>query len=191
MGYSTAQQYLLDLMKNQLSMLPKPAAGSSYNLDAKLGDIELFSDLRLGLGMFNTYPPIFTNIQMSDLYNASAREAQNGGDPSAPQIETAESSFIFAIIMCALFQTGLRLQWFEAGKHFEFNDNGITIRRVKQQDYQSIVAANILQFITTSLKPLRQTIAFSRINVKGLFSGTIAFPRSLSRGLRGTRLGGF
>jgi hypothetical protein len=191
MGYSPAQQFLIDMMKNQLSMLPRPAAGSSFELPAKLGDVELFQDLRMGLGMFNTYPPIFTSLQFNDLYNASSTEVQNGGDSASPQNETFESSLIFAVVMCALFQTGLRLQWFEAGKHFEFNDNGITLRRVKQQDYQNIVASSILAFITTSLKPLRQTIAFSRINVKGLFSGTIAMPQSLTRGLRGTRLGGF
>jgi hypothetical protein len=87
-----------------------------------------------------------------------------------------------------MFFSGIRLQWFEAGKHFRYNDNGISIERVKQQDYQN-VGSGILQFINAVLPGLRKTLGFHRIHILGQFSGMVSFPRSLTRGLRGTRLG--
>lgn len=160
------------------------AAGSSYQLPARLGDTELWEDLRMGLNMFNSYPPITTTTRFSDLYAASAAAT----DPYSPDDETSLSIYITAVLMCAMFFTGLRLQWFEAGKHFRYNDNGISIERAKQQDYAAI-GTGILQYISSVLPGLRKTMAFERISIKGQFSGLISFPRSLTRGLRGTRLG--
>jgi hypothetical protein len=85
--------------------------------------------------------------------------------------------------------TGTRLEWYEAGRHFRYNDNGISIERVKQADYQNVVGSSVLQYITVVLPILRKALGFNRISIKGQFSGMVAFPRSLTRGLRGTRLG--
>jgi len=189
MALSTEQQYLVDLERSMLSMRVTVASGSSFILPSKLADVELWEDIRLGLNMFNTSPPIFTTYSSKDIYDASAQAALNGIDPVAPENETYASIFTTAVMMCAMFFTGLRLQWFEAGKHFRYNDNGISIERVKQTDYQNIVGGSILQYVTTILLPLRKTLAFHRITMKGQWSGTISMPRSLTRGLRGTRLG--
>jgi len=165
------------------------ASGSAFILSAKLGDDELWEDLRLGLNMFNSTPPIVTTFSFADLYSASASAALSGEDPNAPALEDTVSIYTTAVMMCAQFFSGIRLQWFEAGKHFRYNDNGISIERVKQADYQNIISSQILQFITAVLPLIRKTMAFEQFSAKGQFSGTIAFPRSLTRGLRGTRLG--
>lgn len=186
---NTAQQFIVDRMRSMLSMRTALATGSSYILDAKLGDEELWEDARLGINFFNTYPPQLTTYNYTQLYNASLQAENNGGDPLAPDIENIESILITPVIMSSLFFTGMRLQWFEAGKHFRYNDNGISIERVKQQDYANIVNGNILQYITGQLVAVKSMLAFKKLRPAGSFSGTVGFPRSLTRGLRGTRLG--
>jgi hypothetical protein len=187
--YSTAQQFFINQLRSMISMREQKAAGSSYVLNTKLGDDELWEDLRLGLNMFNTTPPIFTSYSFADLYSASASAEANGDNPFSPTSENSLSVFMTTVLMCAMFFTGLRLQWFEAGKHFRYNDNGISIERVKQPDYQNVVGANILAYISTTLPLIRKSLALTNFHIKGQFSGLVAFPRSLTRGLRGTRLG--
>ena len=187
--FSTEQQWFIDKYRSFFSMRTQMAAGSSFQLKTRLGDEELWEDLRLGLNFFNTFPPIITTFTFRDLYDASASSIATGQDPLAPENETDLSIYMTSVMMCAMFMTGVRLQWFEAGKHFRYNDNGISIERVKQPDYQNVVAGSIMQYISTVLLNLRKTLGFSRINIKGQFSGMISMPRSLTRGLRGTRLG--
>jgi hypothetical protein len=189
MPFSEAQQFFINLLRSQISMRVANAAGSSYQLMSRLGDTELWEDLRLGINMFNTYPPSTTFYAFKDIYVASQQEQAAGGDPAAPESESPLSIFLTSIMMCSMFFTMLRLQIFEAGKHFRYNDNGVSIERVKQADYGNIVAGSILQYITTVLPVQRKAIAFNSIGIKGQFSGLISFPRSLTRGLRGTRLG--
>ena len=189
MAFSVAQQFYINLLRSQLSMRIANAAGSSYQLMARLGDTELWEDLRLGINMFNSYPPTMTFYTFKDIYQASQQEINAGGDPAAPESESPLSIYLTSIMMCSMFFTMLRLQVFEAGKHFRYNDNGVSIERVKQADYGNIVAGSILQYITTVLPTQRKAAAFASIGIKGQFSGLISFPRSLTRGLRGTRLG--
>ncbi|MFA5724151.1 MAG: hypothetical protein WC979_07895 [Candidatus Pacearchaeota archaeon] len=188
MALSIEQQYLVNLLRSMLSMRVTAASGSAFQLPSKLSDVELWEDVRLGLNMFNTTPPIITMYSSKDLYDASSIATASNGDPLSPETETLASIFNTSVMMCAMFFTGLRLQWFEAGKHFRYNDNGITLERVKQQDYQNI-GTGILQYISTTLPAVRKTLGFKRIGIKGQWSGTISMPRSLTRGLRGTRLG--
>lgn len=169
-------------------MREQAAEKSAYSLRARLGDEELFEDLRLGLNFFNTIPPIVAIYSFEDLYSASAMTEAAGGDPKAPEIETAYSVLSTTVMMCALFFVGLRLQWFEAGKHFQYNDNGISLIRDKQPKYQAIAGGNILQYLTVTLPLIKKQLGFG-VSAKGMFSGMVAFPRSLTRGLRGTRLG--
>lgn len=189
MAYSTAQQFYIDLLRSHVSMRITPSSGSSYILNAKLGDDELWEDFRLGLNFFNTFPPQLTTFNSQNLYDISQNAADNGGDPSAPEKEDLGSILTTPVIMCALFFVGMRLQWFEAGKHFRYNDNGISIERVKQQDYANIVNGDILAYINSTLPPLKKTLALSLTKMKGLWSGMVSLPRSLTRGLRGTRIG--
>lgn len=164
------------------------AAGSSYELDARLGDEELWEDLRLGLMYFNSAPPTLTTYSYKDLYNASQREKEQGGDPIAPDSESVLSVLIGVVMLCAQFYVGLRLQWFEAAKHFQYNDNGISITRDRQPKYQAI-SSPLLQEMAR-LSEIKRAITLRTFRMKGLFSGMISHPRSLTRGLRGTRLGG-
>jgi hypothetical protein len=187
--YSEAQQFFINQLRSMLSMREEKAAGSSFILNSKLGDDELWEDLRLGLNMFNTTPPIFTRYTFNDLYISSAQAEAEGNNPFSPTTESSLAIFMTTVMMCSMFFTGLRLQWFEAGKHFRYNDNGITIERVKQPDYQNVVGSNILAYISTTLPLIRKSLALTNFHIKGQFSGLIAFPRSLTRGLRGTRLG--
>jgi len=176
---TTEQQYFVDLLRSRLSMRTQLASGSSMRLPGQLSNDELWEDFRLGLNFFNIYPPITTTYSSADLYAGSAN----------PTSETNESILSSAVMMCAEFFAGIRLQWFEAGLHFEYNDNGISLMRKKQQDYAAIANGSILSFINATLPILRKTLAFQRLVPKGQFSGQVGFPRSLTRGLRGTRLG--
>jgi len=185
-NFSVAQQYFIDLLRSELSMRVQQAAGSSFILNAKFSDEELWEDFRLGLTMFNSYPPMLTYIVSQDLYQMSSSITL--ADPTAVVTENSESILISPIMMCSMFYAGLRLQWFEAGKHFRYNDNGISIERAKQADYNSI-ASSILGYIQSTVPLIKKAYAFATVGVKGQFSGTISYPRSLTRGLRGTRLG--
>lgn len=176
---STEQTFFVDLLRSRLSMRTQIASGSSFRLPAQLGNDELWEDYRMGLNFFNTYPPIITTYSSVDLYAGAAN----------PTLETNESVLSTAVMVCAEFFAGIRLQWFEAGVHFEYSDNGISLMRKKQQDYAAIVNGSIMQFINITLPVLRKTLAFDRVHPKGQFSGMIGFPRSLTRGLRGTRIG--
>lgn len=173
------QQYFVDLLRSRLSMRTQLASGSSMRIPGQLGNDELWEDFRMGLNFFNTYPPIITTYTSTDLYQGSA----------SPTSEDVTSVLSSTVVMCAEFFAGIRLQWFEAGVHFEYNDNGISLMRKKQQDYAAIANGSILSFINATLPILRKTLAFQRITFKGQFSGQVGFPRSLTRGLRGTRLG--
>jgi hypothetical protein len=155
------------------------ASGSSVRVPGQLGNDELWEDFRMGLNFFNMYPPIITTYSSSDIYGGSAN----------PTSESPESVLSSVVMICAEFFAGIRLQWFEAGVHFEYNDNGISLMRKKQQDYAAIANGSILSFITATLPVIRKTLAFQRLGPKGQFSGMVGFPRSLTRGLRGTRLG--
>jgi hypothetical protein len=189
-AFTTEQQFFIKKLRSMLSMrFDTTAAGSSFTLPNKLGDEEVWEDLLNGLSMFNTWPPILTGLTLRDLYTASGQEAQQGGDPLAPEIDVGYSLMLMPVMMCAMFMTGIRLQLFEAGKHFVYNDNGLYIERKKQQDYANINGGSILQYLTASMTNLRKVIALERIHPKGQFSSMISFPRSLTRGLRGTRLG--
>jgi hypothetical protein len=180
MGYAlTAEQsYFVDLLRSRLSMRTQLASGSSMRVPGQLGNDELWEDFRMGLNYFNMFPPVITTYTSTDLYGGSAN----------PTSEDNESVLSSAVMMCAEFFVGIRLQWFESALHFEFNDNGISLMRKKQADYAA-VNSGILQFINATLPVLKKSIAFSRIHVKGQFSGQVSFPRSITRGLRGTRLG--
>lgn len=186
---SVSQKYLVDLLRSHLSMREANAEGSSYKLGAILGDEELWEDVRLGINYFNVLPPTLTTFNSGELYNVSQHTEDQGGDPQAPEREDFQSILITPIIMCSLFFTGMRLQWFEAGKHFRYNDNGISIERVKQQDYANIVNGDVLAYLNTTALMVKKALGFKLIRSKGLFSGMISMPRSLTRGLRGTRMG--
>jgi hypothetical protein len=185
MAFSVAQEYFINYYRGMLTMQFHKVAGSDYDGIAKLGDEELWGDLRLGINFFNSYPPIVTTYRFADLYS----NVGDAEDPMAPENESLASSLVAPVMMCAMFFTGMRLQFFEAGKHFEYNDNGIYLGRKKQADYANIVGGSILQYLNAQLVVIKKTLGFSRIKVKGLFSGIISYPRSLTRGLRGTRMG--
>lgn len=176
---SGAQQAFVDLLRSRLSMRTQRASGSNYRLPGQLSNDELWEDFRMGLNYFNTFPPIVTTYTSDDLYGGSL----------SPTDESTSTVLTTSVMMCAEFFAGIRLQWFEAGVHFEYNDNGISLMRKKQQDYAAIVNGSILSFINATLPVLRKTLAFQRISPKGQFSGQVGFPRSITRGLRGTRLG--
>ncbi len=186
---TASQLYFVNMLRSRLSMRQSVATGSVYKLVSTLGDDELWEDCRLGLNYFNTAPPILTTYRFKDLYNVNLQAQQQGLDLLAPENEDSMSIFMVSIILCAEFFAGIRLQWFEAGKHFQYNDNGISLIRDKQGKYQNVIGGNILQYISTILPQIRTTLAFERVNIKGQFSGMVAFPVSLSRALRGSRLG--
>ena len=176
---SEQQQFFVNLLRSRVSMRTQLASGSNYRLPSQLGNEELWEDVRLGFNFFNTFPPVITTFTTADAY------------PGLFDITNEQENSVLgsSIMLCCEFFVGIRLQWFEAGVHFEYNDNGISLMRKKQQDYAAITNGSILSFINATLPVLRKVLAFNQIHPAGQFSGQVSFPRSLTRGLRGTRLG--
>lgn len=73
---------------------------------------------------------------------------------------------------------------YEAGKHFIYNDNGISLTRDRSAKYAGIFGP-LMQAYVTNLKAMRTKYALDNISIRGMFSSTTGFPRSLSRALRG------
>jgi len=91
----------------------------------------------------------------------------------------------FSIIERGAVIAGLTaLGVYEAGKHFIYNDNGISLTRDRSAKYAGIFSA-LMQAYATNLKAMRTTYALDNVGIKGMFSSTTGFPRSLSRALRG------
>ncbi len=156
----------VDALRSSLSMRLQNAAGSVYRLPDALGREELQEDWIRGLSFFNSYPPNTENFTLANL----------------------PDELIAPVWMCAEFFSGQRLQWFEAGAHFQYSDNGIVLIRDKQAKYAA-AGQQILQYISTTLILVKKSYRMGSLSIAGQFSSTISFPRSLTRGLRGTRLG--
>lgn len=83
-------------------------------------------------------------------------------------------------VVLALQSVGI----FEAGKHYMYSDNGISITRDRSGKYMQIYGT-IMQQYAELMKRTKLTYALHDIQVQGLFSSTTGYPRSLSRALRG------
>lgn len=154
-------------LRSSLSMREVPASGSVYRLSSQLGDEELKEDLVWALTSFNSWPPIMFSYSFV----------------------TLPEGLIGPVWALAEFKVGLRLQWFEAGKHFRYIDNGISIERVKQQDYANVGNTILSQLAGINFKLVKQAYRISTMGIKGQFSSMISLPRSIFKSLRGTRLG--
>jgi len=145
------------------------APGSVFKMPDQLGDAELREDWYRGLSFFNSYPPITFGFSFA-------------------QLQDIPDVLVDPIWLCAEFHSSQRLQWFEAGVHFQYSDNGIVLTRDRQAKF---AAANqgTLNWISTTLKPTKMAYQMGTLTIAGQFSSVISFPRSLTRGLRGTRLG--
>ena len=126
-------------------------------------DREILDFLQDGLNWWNAYPPAITYHTFVDV-------------PTP----------YYAIIEQGALINGLTaLGIYEAGKHFIYNDNGISLTRDRSAKYSGIFSA-MMQKYATDLKAMRMKYALDHVNVRGMFSSTTGFPRSLSRALRGT-----
>jgi len=126
-------------------------------------DREILDYLQDSLNWWNSYPPAIT---FHDFY----------GIPTP----------YYSIIEKGAVITGLTaLGIYESGKHFIYNDNGISLTRDRSGKYAGIFAP-LMQSYITNLKVMRTKYALDHVGIKGMFSSTTGFPRSLSRALRGT-----
>jgi len=91
----------------------------------------------------------------------------------------------YAIVEEGAVINGLKaLGIYEAGKHFIYSDNGISLTRDRSAKYTAIFNP-LIQHYVARLKEMRVKYALDHVNIRGLFSSTTGFPRSLSRALRG------
>lgn len=127
-------------------------------------DREILDYLQESLNWWNSYPPAITWHTFIDL-------------PMPYYAIVEEGAVIKALEALGIY---------EAGKHFMYNDNGISITRDRSAKYQAIwngLLANYVQH----LKAMRTKYALDHVTIKGMFSSTTGFPRSLSRALRGVQ----
>jgi len=98
---------------------------------------------------------------------------------------TLPDSFIYLLEMGTVILALQALGIFEAGKHFVYNDNGLSLTRDRSAKYMALYGA-ILQQYAKNLKDTKTIYSLNSVNMKGMFSSTTGYPRSLSRALRGT-----
>lgn len=113
---------------------------------------------------FNFTPPLLTAFTFSEL-------------PSDAYLSLlADGAFIAALVS---------LEVLEAGKHFSYSDNGISITRDRSTKYHSIWGQYMTSYIAQKTA-IKKQLAMSLIKPQGLFSSVVGYPRSLDRALRGT-----
>jgi len=149
---------LLDAMRSKLYM--HLDAGGYRN--KYLSNREMLDFLQNGLDWFNAEPPLVTAFSFVSLPQQYYRVVELG----------------------AIIHALIGLEILEAGKHFSYNDNGISITRDRSGKYLSIYQS-LIQAYSEELRKIKQMYAFNNFGMRGLFSSTVGFPRSLSRALRG------
>lgn len=149
---------LLDAMRSKLYM--HLDAGGYRN--KYLSDREMLDYLQNGLDWFNAEPPLVTYFSFKSLPMVYYREIEMG----------------------AIIHALIGLEVLEAGKHFAYNDNGISITRDRSGKYLSIYQSLATAY-QERIRKVKQMYAFNHVGMRGLFSSTTGFPRSLSRALRG------
>jgi len=123
---------------------------------------ELIDYLQESLNWWNAYPPAVTWHTFQDLPQPYYAIVEEGA------------------VIKALEALGI----YEAGKHFMYNDNGISVTRDRSAKYQAIWNGLLSNYVQ-HLKAMRTKYALDSVTMKGIFSSTTGFPRSLSRALRG------
>jgi len=126
-------------------------------------DREVLDYLQESLNWWNAHPPALTFHSFIDI-------------PQPYYAIVEEGALIKALQAIGIY---------EAGKHFIYNDNGISLTRDRSAKYQAVWTL-LLQNYAQSLKAMRTKYALDNINMLGIFSSTTGYPRSLSRALRGT-----
>ena len=149
---------LLDAMRSKLFM--HLDAGGYRN--KYLSNREMLDFLQNGLDWFNAEPPLVTSFTFKNLPTQYYRIIELG----------------------AIIHALIGLEILEAGKHFSYSDNGISITRDRSGKYLSIYQS-LTQSYLEELKRIKQMYAFNNVGMRGMFSSTVGYPRSLSRALRG------
>lgn len=127
-------------------------------------DAELRTYIQNSIDQFNFYPPKITSYTAVTLPEQYHAVIEMGG-------------LIWALI-------GLTV--LEAGKHFSYSDNGISITRDRSGKYQSIWTPLLTAYFQM-LEKLKKVMALSSLKMEGQFSSSTGYPRSLDRALRGVR----
>jgi len=127
-------------------------------------DREILDYLQESLNWWNAYPPAVTWHSFTDL-------------PPSYYAIVEEGAVIKALEALGIY---------EAGKHFMYNDNGISITRDRSAKYQAIWNGLLTNYVQ-QLKAMRTKYAMDHVHMRGIFSSTTGFPRSLSRALRGVQ----
>lgn len=125
-------------------------------------DREILDHLQDSLNWWNAHPPAITFHSFIDI--------------PTPYYSIVEEGAVI---------NGLKaLGIYEAGKHFVYSDNGIALTRDRSGKYMAMFGP-LMQHYAARLKEMRTKYALDHVKVRGLFSSTTGFPRSLSRALRG------
>lgn len=127
-------------------------------------DRELLDHLQTSLNWWNAHPPAITFHTFLEVPQPYYSIIEEGA------------------VINALTALGV----YEAGKHFVYNDNGISLTRDRSGKYQAIFG-QLMSSYATHLKAMRTKYALDNVRARGLFSSTTGYPRSLSRALRGVQ----
>lgn len=164
MAYTDAEQTHINTVRSLLSMRQTDSAFASA---ARLSDEEIYVALGQGVNYVNAYPPVLATVYT---------------------VDTIPAGLTGPLYSVGMFWCLVQLGVFEVGKHFQYNDNGISLGRDKSGQYMTI-AQSLLTSADVILSKMKLPMAMGEMRPAGQFSGTIAVPRSIIRGLRGTRQG--
>jgi hypothetical protein len=125
-------------------------------------DRELLDHLQDSLNWWNGHPPALTFDDFT----------------------TVPTPYQYLLVQGAVIISLQSLGILESGKHYIYNDNGISLTRDRSGKYQGWYSAMLSQY-AVQLKMARTKVALDGVRPRGLMSSTVGFPRSLSRALRG------
>jgi len=127
-------------------------------------DAELRTYVQNSIDQFNFFPPMVTSYSASTLPEQYFGLIELGG-------------VIWGLIGLSIL---------EAGKHFTYSDNGISIGRDRSGKYSGIWGPLLTAYLSM-LEKTKKVMALSSLRMEGQFSSTVGYPRSLDRALRGVR----
>jgi len=155
---ATYKAHFLESARSMLYMhMDSPGFRNKFPRDRELLDL-----LQNSLDWINAYPPYLTAFTFSQL----------------------PRQFYIVLSLGAVVLAMQAMGILEAGKHFIYNDNGISLTRDRSSKYLSLYSAVIAQY-NENLKKIKIKYGMDHISLAGQFSSTVGYPRSLSRALRG------
>jgi len=164
MAYTSAEQELIDRVRQQMSMQYSSLSSSDYIQAQKFTDEEIYWFLQSALGDFNLWAPRPSNYTIDTLISENSGYSQ-------------------VLIMGACIYGLIALEFYEAGMHFNVSDDGHSITRDRQPKYANILS-QLWQVYADMLGRTKLMWAMSNMRIHALFTPLASVPYASYKGTR-------